>query len=120
MKLQKLNRETRGLKLFPLFTLVGWLLAGFAIVIWAAVFSPTAVSYWGGNAKAARDAAEIGSVLVASLSNLAFWSKFLPPLVFLGVASFMAGIALEFHAIPRILDRRIDVLKQAVPLMGHN
>ena len=119
MKLQNLNRETKGLKLFPLFTLMGWLFVGFAIIIWATVLSPTGAAYWGVNAKSARDAAEVGSVLLASFTTLAFWSKLVPPLVIFGVASFMLGIAFEFHAIPDILDRRIDILKQAIPLMGH-
>ena len=39
-------------------------------------------------------------------------------LTFLGVASFMLGIVLEFAAIPGIIERRTDVLTQAVPLMG--
>ena len=30
----------------------------------------------------------------------------------------MTGIALEFAAIPSILERRNAILKQAVPLMG--
>ncbi len=117
-KLDKLNRETTGLKIFPLFTLLGWILIGFSILVGVIILAPTAASYWGGNAKAVRDAAEIGSPLLAQLTTLAWWPKLLPPLTFLGVASLMLGIALEFAAIPRILDRRIDALTRAVPLMG--
>jgi hypothetical protein len=40
------------------------------------------------------------------------------PLAILGIAAFMTGIALEFAAIPGIIDRRTAVLKQALPLMG--
>ena len=117
-KLSKLDRETTGLKWFPLFTLLGWVLIGFSVLVGVVVLAPTAASYWGGNAKAVRDAAEIGTPLLGQLTILAWWPKLLPPLTFLGVASFMVGIALEFAAIPGILDRRTDILIRAVPLMG--
>ena len=64
------------------------------------------------------DAAVVGDSLLGQLSTIQAIPKFLVPLAFLGVASFMTGIALEFASIPGILDRRIAVLKQAVPLMG--
>jgi len=117
-KLSKLDRETTGLKLFPLFTLLGWILIGFSILVLVIVLAPTGASYWGANAKAARDAAEVGSTLLGQLTTLAWWPKLLLPLIFLGVASFMVGIAMEFAAIPKILDRRIELLTRAVPLMG--
>jgi hypothetical protein len=117
-QLSKLDRETTGLKVFPLFTLMGWVLIGFSILVGILVLGPTAASYWGGNAKAVRDAAEVGTPLLAQLSTLAWWPKLLVPLTFLGVASFMLGIALEFAAIPGIIERRTGVLTQAVPLMG--
>lgn len=117
-QLSKLDRETKGLKLFPFLTLLGWALIGFSVLIGVLVLSPTAAAYWGENAKAARDAAGVGSSLLGQLATLQWWPKLLVPLAFLGVASFMTGIALEFAAIPGILDRRIAVLKQAVPLMG--
>ncbi len=117
-KLSQLNRETTGLKLFPLFTLLGWILIGFSILIGIAILAPTASTYWGQNAKALRDAASVGSPLLAQLTTLAWWPKLLAPLTFLGVASFMIGIAMEFAAIPRILERRSDLLARAVPLMG--
>ena len=56
--------------------------------------------------------------LIILMATLAWWPKLLVPLTFLGVASFMLGIALEFAAIPGIIERRTDVLTQAVPLMG--
>lgn len=120
MKLQKLDRETKGLKLFPLFTLMGWVFIGFSIVIAVAVLSSTGAVYWGGNAKVTRDAAQIGSALLAQLVTLAWWPKVILPVAVLGIAMFMVGIAMGFHAIPGILDRRIDLLQQAVPLMGHD
>jgi hypothetical protein len=117
-KLSKLERETAGLKVFPLFTVLGWILIGFSILVLIIVLAPTSAGYWGGSAKAARDAAAVGSALLGQLTTLAWWPKLLPPLIFLGVASFMVGIALEFAAIPKILDRRTEVLIQAIPLMG--
>lgn len=118
-KLSKLERETTGLKLFPLFTLLGWIMIGFSILVGVIILAPTAASYWGGNAKAIRDAAEIGSPLLAQLTTLAWWPKLLVPLTFLGVASLMLGIALEFAAIPGMLDRRTEILIKAVPLMSN-
>lgn len=50
-KLSRLKQETTGLKLFPLFTLMGWGLIGFSILILVLVISPVGSSYWGGNAK---------------------------------------------------------------------
>lgn len=117
-RLSKLDRETTGLKLFPLFSLIGWVLIGFSILVGVLVLAPMAASYWGASAKAVRDAAEIGTPLIAQLTTLSWWPKLLLPLTFLGVASFMLGIAMEFAAIPGILDRRIEILTQAVPLMG--
>lgn len=117
-QLPKLERETTGLKLFPLFTILGWVLIGFSILISILVLAPTAASYWGGSAKAVRDAAEIGSSVLGQLTTVAWWPKLLLPLTLLGVASFMLGIALEFGAIPGILDRRTEILVKAVPLMG--
>ena len=117
-QLSKLHRETTRLKLFPLLTLMGWVLVGFSILVGVLLLAPTAAAYWGGSAKAVRDAAEVGTPLLAQLTTLAWWPKLLLPLTFLGVASFIVGIALEFAAIPRILDRRTDILTRAVPLMG--
>jgi len=116
--LSKLDRETKGLKAFPLLTLFGWLTIMISVLIGILILSPTAVSYWGGNAKTVRDAAEIDSPLISQLTTIRWWPKFLIPLAILGIAAFMTGIALEFAAIPGIIDRRTAVLKQALPLMG--
>lgn len=117
-RLAPLKRNTFALRIFPLFTLMGWLLMGFAMVVLAFALSATAASYWGGSAKEVRDVAAIGSGLLGQLTALAWWPKLLAPLAFLGVAMFMTGIALEFGAIPRLLDRRSQLLTQTVPLMG--
>lgn len=119
-KLPALDRETKGLKLFSIATLMGWALIGFSILIGVLVLAPTAASYWGANAKSIRDVAEVGSFLLNQLSILARWPKILPPLTFLGVTFFMLGIALQFAAIPGILDRRTDLLVKVVPLMGQS
>jgi len=120
VQLSKLERDTKGLKFFPLFTLLGWGLIMFAgIVVLGLIVSPTGAAYWGGSAKAARDTAANGSFLVSQLSTLALWKHIIPPLLILGVASFMVGIAMEFGSIPELLDKRTAVLKQALPLMGN-
>ena len=118
-QLSKLERDTKGLKFFPLFTLLGWGLIIFAaVVVLGLIVSSTGAAYWGGNAKAARDAAAAGSFLVSQLTTLALWKHIVPPLLILGHASFMVGIAMEFGSIPDLLDKRTEVLKQALPLMG--
>ncbi|UCC54608.1 MAG: hypothetical protein JSV68_11695 [Anaerolineaceae bacterium] len=115
----KLQRDTKGLKFFPLFTLLGWGLIIFAgLVVLGFIVSPTGAAYWGSNAKAARDAAAASSLLVSQLSTLALWKHIVPPLLILGIASFMVGIAMEFASIPSLLDKRTAALKQALPLMG--
>ncbi|NCF69700.1 MAG: hypothetical protein GWP61_27445 [Chloroflexi bacterium] len=119
IQVPKLQRDTKGLKLFPLFTLLGWGLIIFAgLVVLGFIVSPTGAAYWGSNAKAARDAAATGSLLVSQLSTLALWKHIVPPLLILGIASFMVGIAMEFASIPSLLDKRTATLKQALPLMG--
>ena len=105
------------LKAFPLFTLLGWALTLAALLIGLFVLSATAASYWGGNAKAVRDAAEAGSALISQLQTLTVTPRWLEPLAFLGVAAFMTGIALEFSTIPALLKQRGQVLKAAVPVL---
>ena len=117
-QLPKLETETTGLKVFPIFTLMGWALIGFAILISVLVLSPTGSAYFGSNAKLVRDAAVVGDSLLTDLAVISSWPKILAPLTFLGVASFMVGIALGFASIPAILDRRLEVLKQALPQMS--
>lgn len=105
------------MKIFPIFTALGWILILASFLIGAFVLAPTAASYWGGSAKAVRDAAEAGSTLVAQLGVLASTPRWLEPLAFLGVALFMTGIALEFSTIPDLLKTRGQTLKNAFPLI---
>ncbi len=108
------------LSVYPIFTLLGWVLIGLSLIIGLFVLTPTAISYWGGNAKAVRDAAEAGSVLIGQLNTLAATPRWLEPLTFLGVASFMLGIALEFSAIPNILKNRGQVMSICFPQIVQN
>lgn len=117
-QLPPVPKETTGLRLFPWLTLAGWVLIGFALLYWVLAIAPTAATYWGGQAKATRDAAQPGSILLTQLSFLASWPKLLLPLTFLGVASFMVGISMEFAAIPAILDRRTELIGQALSRLG--
>jgi len=108
------------LKIYPIFTWLGWILIGLALIIGLFVLTPTAISYWGGNEKVARDAAEAGSALLGQLNTLAATPPWLEPLAFLGVASFMLGIALEFSAIPNILRNRGQVMSICFPQIVQN
>lgn len=105
------------LKAFPLFMMLGWVFILIAFVAGVFVLAPTASSYLGNNAKAARDAAEAGSALLGQLGTLATIPRWLEPLAFLGVASFMIGIALEFSSIPALLKNRGQVIKASFPLI---
>ena len=105
------------MKAFPLFTLLGWVLILISFLIGLVVLSTTAAGYWGGNAKAVRDAAEAGSALLGQLQTLTVTPRWLEPLTFLGVASFMTGIALQFSTIPAILKNRGQVMSACFPLI---
>ena len=105
------------LKAFPLFTLLGWALILISFLIGLFVLTPTAAAYWGSNSKAVRDAAEAGSALLAQLQTLGVTPRWLEPLTFVGVASFMLGIALEFSTIPAVLKNRGQVISAAFPLI---
>lgn len=102
---------------YRLFTLLGWVLILISFTIGTFTLAPTAVDYFGGNAKAARDAAVTGSDLIGQLVQLTATGRWLKPLTFLGVASFMVGIALEFSMIPDILKNRGEVMKACFPIL---
>jgi hypothetical protein len=105
------------MKIYPIFTLAGWVLILVSFVIGLTVLAPTAASYFGENAKAARDAATVGSGLLGQLETLKSTPAWLEPLTFLGVAAFMTGIALEFSTIPSILKNRGEVMSLCFPLL---
>ncbi len=108
------------LKVFPLFTILGWLFISTALIVGLFVLTPTTVDYLSGNAKAVRDAAQFGTPLLAQLTTITAIPRWLEPLAFLGVASFMVGIALEFSSIPAILQNRGEVMKVCFPLLREN
>jgi hypothetical protein len=108
------------LKVFPFFTLLGWLFISAALIVGLFVLTPTTVDYLSGNSKAVRDAAEFGTPLLAQLKTITTIPRWLEPLAFLGVASFMVGIALEFSSIPAILQNRGEVMKVCFPLLREN
>jgi hypothetical protein len=54
-----------GLKLFPLFTILGWTLIGFSVLVGVAILSPTAADNWGeASAALAQDQAIIELAIV--------------------------------------------------------
>ena len=105
------------LKVYPILTAIGWLLVLTSLGVGLFVLAPTASSYFGANAKLVRDAAEVGSTLLGQLQILSVIPRWLEPLAFLGVASFMVGIALEFSTIPSLLKNRGQVLSVCFPLL---
>lgn len=108
---------TWQMKVYPIFTALGWILVIVSFTIGLFVLAPTAVDYWGRNAKSVRDAANVGSQLLADLGTLAVTPRWLVPLTFLGVASFMVGIALQFSTIPGVLKNRGVVMSACFPLI---
>lgn len=105
-------------KIFPVFTLLGWALIGLSFALGAFVLAPTAASYWGGSAKVTRDAAEIGSALLAQLVAITATPRWLEPLTFVGLGSFIFGIALAFSTIPRLLANRGRLMAATFPLIA--
>ena len=103
------------LKLFPILTILGWILIMLALIIGLIVLTPTAASYFGANSKEVRDAAEAGSQLLSQISILASIPLWLEPLTFLVVAFFICGIALEFSVIPSLVKMRGDAMAKAFP-----
>lgn len=54
--IQPLKRG-RQQRIFPIFSVLGWVFILVSLLIGVFVLAPTASGHWGGNAKAARDAA---------------------------------------------------------------
>lgn len=106
------------MRVYVLFSILGWILIGASFLIGLLVLAPTAADYFGGNAKAVRDAAEAGSALLAQLNVLQSTPRWLEPLTFVGVASFMIGIALEFSMIPNILRNRGQIMSLCFPVIA--
>ncbi len=103
------------LKVFPLLTMLGWIFIAVSFLIGLFVLTPAASGYWGANAKAARDAAETGSLLLGQLGTLTSTPRWLEPFTFVGVTSFMVGIALAFSSIPALLKNRGQIMSACFP-----
>lgn len=101
------------LKFAPIFTVIGLMIIMLALVIGAFILAPTAASYYGDNSKAARDSASTGDALQTALVTLTSIPRWLEPLIFLGVAAFMVGIALLFSTIPTFLKERGERMSKA-------
>ena len=106
------------LRVYPYFTVLGWILISLSLVIGIFVLSTTAGDYLGTNSKSVRDAALVGSGLQEQLSTIAATPRWLEPLTFLGVAAFMIGIALEFSSIPNLLKNRGEVMGICFPVIA--
>jgi hypothetical protein len=117
MNASQVEKTPYQLKVFPVLTILGWILISLALIIGLVVLTPTAANYFGANSKEVRDAAEAGSALLSQLGILASIPLWLEPLTFLGVALFICGIALEFSVIPSLVKKRGDVMSQAFPLI---
>ena len=110
-----MSEKEMQLKVFPIFAVGGFMLIMIGFIVGAFVVGPTANSYFGENTKQTRDSAVEGSSLVDDLVTISSIPRWLEPLIFLGVASFMFGIGLEFSTIPALLHRRGKTMKAAFP-----
>ncbi len=110
----KVTWQAKG---YRLFTLLGWILILVSFTIGAFTLAPTAADYFGNNTKAVRDAATTGSDLIGQLIQLSATGRWLEPLTFVGVSSFMVGIALEFSMIPNLLKSRGEIMKASFPIL---
>jgi hypothetical protein len=117
MNASQTEKTPYQLRVFPVLTVLGWILIMLALIIGLVVLTPTAVNYFGANSKEVRDAAEAGSQLLSQISILASIPLWLEPLTFLGVAFFICGIALEFSVIPSLVKMRGDAMAKAFPLI---
>ncbi len=105
------------LRFYPWMTVLGWMLVMLAFLIGLFVLSPVAADYFGGNAKSVRDAAEVGSALQGQLVVLKATPRWLEPALFVGVASFMLGIAMAFSTIPGLLKNRGEIMSLCFPIL---
>lgn len=105
------------LRFYPWMTVLGWMLVMLAFLIGLFVLSPAAVDYFSGNAKVVRDAAEAGTTLQGQLVALSATPRWLEPALFVGVASFMLGIALAFSSIPGLLKNRGEIMSLCFPIL---
>ncbi len=111
------SKKSWQLRFYPLMTLIGWMLVMLAVVLGLFLLAPTAADYFGGNAKAVRDAAVVGSSLQAQLEILKSTPRWLEPALFVGVASFMVGIAMAFSTIPNLLKNRGEIMSLCFPIL---
>lgn len=105
------------MRVFPILRLLGWLLITASLLLGVFALAPTAVDYYGANAKEMRDTALAGSAQLSQLQTLTAIPRWLEPLTFLGVASFMVGIALEFSTIPKLLQNRGQLMSLCFPIL---
>jgi hypothetical protein len=111
------TQKSWQLRFYPLMTLIGWMLVMLAVLLGLFLLAPTAADYFGSNSKAVRDAAEIGSGLQGQLATLTSTPLWLEPALFVGVASFMVGIAMAFSTIPELLKNRGEVMSLCFPIL---
>ncbi len=124
-----------------LFAITGGVIIVLSLAIGLFDLTPTASDYFSSNSKLARDAAGVditvqsefegvnavlAEVNAANLDTAALGNELLPdleslqatprwkePLAFLGIASFMTGIALAFSSIPNLLRQRGQAMREA-------
>ncbi len=97
----------------------GWLWAIAMMIIMIAaimwiILSATAGDYYS-NSKAVRDAAEVGSPILAQLRSIESINDWVLPFAFVGLGSFLTGFGFAFANILRNVRLRGDTLAATLP-----
>ncbi len=103
-------------KIYPLLTA-----GGFAIVLSALAIAAVLATVANGvfdNPKSLRDAADVGSALLARQGDLATFPLWVQPFKFLGLTLLIGGIFTVFWALLRSLQQaRGDAMVESIPIL---
>lgn len=102
------------LQVFPYFTAAGWVLILTGFLVSLLLVAPAAGTFFS-QAGPSELQAPVAGPLAGPQSLLNTIPLWLTPLIFLGVASFIVGIAVEFSVIPAMLRRRGEILGTCFP-----
>ncbi len=102
-------------KIYPL-----WLALGFAMVVASLAVMAVIATVAGGvfdNPKAVRDAADVGSALLARQGDLATYPLWVQPFKFLGISILITGILTAFWGVLRSIRVRGEAMVDSIPLL---
>lgn len=117
MSMQEISRRAQGphagVKLVVILLLVGVMIEMVALI--AGIALGVSVGDYFSETKATRDAATSGSGLLSQIGTISAVKAWLTPLMFLGVATLFAGIAVALAIIIKNLQLRGEAFAAALP-----